>query len=136
MASNLISNRNSEMDDITLYQHIFGKGYGAYMYKQVMSRPSDLSAYINTFVVREMWTRPGLDLKTKLLVAIGMFLALHREEVKFFVVGALVQGATKQEIEEIIILLAAEAGFPAALHTSTWVKEAFEEYEKFEKNPS
>ena len=132
MVSQLSSNSHPEMDDLALYQHLFGSAYGKRVHGRVKEGQGDLIAYINTFVVREMWMRPGLDLKTKMLVAIGMFLALHREEVKFFVIGALTHGATRQEIEEVVILAAVEAGFPAALHGSTWISEAYADYERFE----
>lgn len=132
MASQLGSSNHPEKDDLALYQHLFGSAYGRHVYERVQTGQGDLVPYINTFVIREMWMRPGLDLKTKMLVAIGMFLALHREEVKFFVVGALVHGASRREIEEVVILAAVEAGFPAALRGSSWISEAIAEYQRLE----
>ena len=59
MTSNLSSTSHSDKDDRAVYQLVFGEEFGAYVYERVQDGLGDLPTYINSFVVREMWSRPG-----------------------------------------------------------------------------
>jgi len=62
-----------------------------------------------------IWSRPGLPLKVRSLVTLGMLAALNRpDEIKGHVLGALNNGATKEEIIEVFVHSAAYCGFPAS----------------------
>jgi 4-carboxymuconolactone decarboxylase len=62
-----------------------------------------------------LWTRPGLDRRSRSLVTLGALIALRAtEELKFHFPIALRNGLTIEEIEEVIYHLAGYAGFPAA----------------------
>lgn len=76
----------------------------------------DLYAYIRDFAYEEVLSRPGLELKTRELLAITSLIGLGapKELVTHFE-GALNNGATEQEIRETIIQSALFVGFPAAL---------------------
>lgn len=63
----------------------------------------------------EIWTRPGLDRKTRSLITIGMLVALNRpEELRLHLRGALKNGAKKDEIKEVLLQTAVYCGVPAA----------------------
>jgi 4-carboxymuconolactone decarboxylase len=62
-----------------------------------------------------LWTRPGLDRRSRSLVTLGALIALRAEhELKFHFRIALRNGLTIEEIEEVIYHTAGYAGYPAA----------------------
>ena len=63
-----------------------------------------------------MWSRPGLDRKTRSLLNLAMLTALRaHNELKLHVKGALTNGVTVDEIKETLLHTAAYCGIPAAL---------------------
>ncbi|MEW6347123.1 MAG: carboxymuconolactone decarboxylase family protein [Paraburkholderia sp.] len=63
-----------------------------------------------------IWTRPLLDRKTRSLINLGMLSALNRpNEVRLHVRGALNNGATPEEIQEVLLQACIYCGVPAAL---------------------
>lgn len=76
----------------------------------------DLYAYIRDFAYKEVLARPGLDLKTRELLAITSLIALGApEEIATHLEGALRNGATEREVREAILQSALFVGFPSAL---------------------
>lgn len=62
-----------------------------------------------------VWSRPGLPLKIRSLVTIAMLAALNREdELKGHINGALNNGATSEEIYEVLLQAAVYCGFPVS----------------------
>lgn len=76
----------------------------------------------------EIWTRPGLDRKTRSLINLAMLTALNRpHEVKIHLKGALNNGVTKAEIQEVLLQTAIYCGVPAALDSFRLAREVFKE---------
>lgn len=62
-----------------------------------------------------LWTRPGLDRRSRSLVTLGALIALRAsEELKFHFPIALRNGLTIEEVEEVIYHMTGYAGYPAA----------------------
>ena len=62
------------------------------------------------------WQRPGLDLKTRSLVTVAMLTALgHQQELQGHVRGALNNGASLEEIQEVLLHAAIYCGVPASV---------------------
>jgi alkylhydroperoxidase/carboxymuconolactone decarboxylase family protein YurZ len=62
-----------------------------------------------------IWSRPGLPLKVRSLVTLGMLAALNRpDEIRGHILGALNNGATPDEIIEVFVHSAGYCGFPAS----------------------
>ncbi|MGX1053807.1 4-carboxymuconolactone decarboxylase [Bradyrhizobium japonicum] len=60
-----------------------------------------------------LWTRPGVDRRTRSIVNLAMLGALNRpHELKLHVKGALKNGLTKEEIKEILLQVAVYCGVP------------------------
>jgi 4-carboxymuconolactone decarboxylase len=75
-----------------------------------------LYAYIRDFAYEEVLARPGLDLKTRELLAITSLIGLGApKELATHLEGALRNGASEQEVRETIIQSALFVGFPNAL---------------------
>ena len=75
----------------------------------------DLEKFILEFVAGRIWKRSTLDLKTRSLSTVAALTALGRPNaLELNVRMALGNGATKEEILEVILHMAPYAGFPAA----------------------
>jgi 4-carboxymuconolactone decarboxylase len=85
-----------------------------------IARTTDLTADFQDLITRyawgEIWTRPGLDVRTRRLVVIGTMVALGRwEEFRLHVGAALDGGAlSTDEIKEVVLQQAVYCGVPAA----------------------
>src|SRR5579863_9911193 len=63
-----------------------------------------------------VWTRPGLDRRTRSLINLGMLTALGSgHELEVHVRGAITNGATASEIQETLLQAAIYCGVPAAM---------------------
>lgn len=61
----------------------------------------------------EIWQRPGLDLKTRSLITLAMLVAMGRHpEIKIHTRGAIANGATREEIRELLIHAFLYCGIP------------------------
>jgi len=74
-----------------------------------------------------VWQRPGLDLKTRSLVTVAMLAALGKQqELKGHVRGALNNGATPDELREVMLHATVYCGFPTAIEAFRSVTEVVE----------
>jgi len=89
----------------------------------------DLVRFVAEFPYGDVYTRPGLDLKTRELVTIAAITTLGTAplQLKSHIKGALNVGCTREEILEVLIQMTVYAGFPAALNGVYTAKEVFEE---------
>lgn len=63
----------------------------------------------------EIWTRPGLDERTRRLLVLAMTVALGRdEEFKLHLKAAIEHGVTKEDVKEVLLQAAIYCGIPAA----------------------
>ncbi len=76
----------------------------------------------------EIWTRPGLDKKTRSFLNLAMLTALNRpNEVKLHVRGAINNGLSRAEIQEVFLQAAIYCGVPAALESFRAASEVLRE---------
>ncbi|MET9340876.1 4-carboxymuconolactone decarboxylase [Nonomuraea sp. NPDC003804] len=75
----------------------------------------DFQDLITRYAWGEIWTRPGLDLRTRSCVTLTALVARgHTEELALHVRGALRNGLTPDEIGEVLLQSAVYCGVPAA----------------------
>lgn len=105
-------------------------------YKQLQKNLEDIAPDMARFVAEfpygDIYTRPGLDLKTRELITIAAITTLGTAplQLKSHIKGALNVGCTREEIIEVLIQMAVYAGFPAALNGIYTAKEVFEELDE------
>ena len=76
----------------------------------------------------DIWTRPGLDHRTRSLITIAMLAAGGRhEELNLHIRATRNTGATLDEVKEVLLQVAVYAGVPAANSAFRIAKTAFEE---------
>ncbi len=105
---------------------------GAAYVEKALANADDFSRPLQEMVTEycwgNIWGRPGLERKTRSLLNIAMLSALNRgHELKLHVKGALTNGATREEIQEVILQVGVYCGVPVALETSRIAQEAFRE---------
>ena len=77
-----------------------------------------------------IWTRKGLELRDRSLVNLAMLTVLNRShELAIHVRGAVANGVTKSEIQEVLMQAAIYAGMPAALESFRVAEETLTELE-------
>jgi 4-carboxymuconolactone decarboxylase len=70
---------------------------------------------ITRYAWGEIWTRPGLDRRTRSCITVAMLVALNRnEELSLHMRAALRNGVTADELKEILLHTAIYCGVPAA----------------------
>jgi 4-carboxymuconolactone decarboxylase len=70
---------------------------------------------ITRYAWGDVWSRPGLDLRTRSLVTVALLAALGRtEELGMHLRGARRNGATPEELAEVLLHTGVYAGLPAA----------------------
>ena len=92
----------------------------------------DLGRYTIEFPFGDVYSRPGLDLKSRQIATVAALTALGTAapQLKVHIHGALNVGCTREEVVEIMIQMAVYAGFPAALNGVFAAKEVFAERDK------
>lgn len=92
----------------------------------------DMMKYIVEFAFGELYSRKGLDIKSREIVFISSLLPLGKaiSQLKSHIHGALNIGCTRGEILEIVIQILLYSGFSNALNGLQIVKEVFEERDK------
>ena len=75
----------------------------------------DFQRLITRYAWGEIWTRDGLDRRTRSCITLAMLATLgHHEELAMHVRAALRNGLTADEIKEVLLQVAIYAGVPAA----------------------
>ena len=96
----------------------------------------DFARLLIEFPFGDIYSRPGLDLKSREIAVVAALTALGNAapQLKIHIHGALNVGCTRQEIIEVIMQMAVYAGFPSALNGLFAAKEVFKERDDSRKS--
>jgi 4-carboxymuconolactone decarboxylase len=84
-----------------------------------------LHRYIMDFVYGEVYAGDALDAKTRALCTVAMLATLGQQlQLGVYVRAARRQGATEEEIREVLRQVAVYAGFPSAWNALATMKQA------------
>jgi 4-carboxymuconolactone decarboxylase len=76
----------------------------------------------------EIWNREGLDRRSRSLLNLGMLVALNRpHELSLHIRGAINNGLTEKELQEVFLQSAIYCGLPAALEAFRVAKQVLKE---------
>ena len=91
----------------------------------------DFARYVLEFSFGDIYSRPGLDLRSREIATIAALTAMGtaRPQLKVHIGAGLNVGLSREEIVETIMQMAVYAGFPAALNGLFAAKEVFAEQE-------
>ena len=113
---------------LELRREVLGNGYvdNALAAATEFTRP--IQDYVTETCWGDVWSRPGLDRRTRSLVNLAMLTALNRmTEFGAHVRGARRNGCTEQEIQEVLLQTAAYCGAPAALEAFRMAEKVLSE---------
>jgi 4-carboxymuconolactone decarboxylase len=85
--------------------------------------------YLIEFPFRDIYSRTGLDLKSREIATLAALVAMGNAfpQLKVHIHGAFNVDCSRTEVIEVIIQMAVYAGFPAALNGLSAAKEVFNE---------
>jgi 4-carboxymuconolactone decarboxylase len=114
---------------LELRRQVLGDGYvdAALAATTEFTRP--IQEYVTQTCWGDVWSRPGLDRRTRSLVNLGMLTALNRmTEFEVHVRGARRNGCTEGEIQEALLQTAVYCGAPAALEAFRIAAKVLQEF--------
>lgn len=87
----------------------------------------DLSKYVVEFAFGDIYSRPGLSDKQKVLTTITALVAQGKPQIEMHIKTGLTVGLTPEEIVGCIMHLIPYTGFPSVLNALTVAKKVFAE---------
>ena len=111
-----------------LRTHMFGAKHAVGQLESATDFNRPLQEWITEYCFGDAWHRPGLDHRTRSLITLSMLTAMSREnEIKVHVKGAIANGATKEEIREVLMHSIIYCGVPRAVAAFRSAVEALKE---------
>ena len=101
---------------LAMRKKVMGEEFVAKAFANATDFTQPMQQYITQNAWGDVWQREGLDLKTRSLITVAMLTALGKQhELKGHVRGALNNGATVQEIQEVLLHASIYCGVPTAV---------------------
>ncbi|MFL6391459.1 MAG: carboxymuconolactone decarboxylase family protein [Nitrososphaeraceae archaeon] len=102
---------------------------GEHVIESLKDISPDFARYIIEFPFGDVYSRTGLDLKSREIATVAALVTMGNalSQLKVHINGALNVGCSQTEVIEVIIQMAVYAGFPAALNGLSAAKEVFDE---------
>lgn len=102
-------------DGMRVRREVLGDAHVDRARGQATSFTADFQDFITDYAWGEIWTRPGLDRRTRSCVTLTALVARgHLEELAMHVRGAIRNGLTVDELKEVLLQTAVYCGVPAA----------------------
>ena len=101
---------------LAMRRQVMGDAFVDTAFANATAFTAPMQEHITRAAWGDVWQRPGLDLKTRSLITVAMLTALGKQqELKGHVRGALNNGATVAEIQEVLLHATVYCGVPAAV---------------------
>jgi len=115
---------------LAVRKKVLGEKYVSGAMANMNSFTEPLQQFVTEHAWGNVWTRPGLPLKTRSMLNLGILIASNRpHELKIHIRGALNNGVTKEEMVEIFLQCGVYCGAPAAVESFKIAQEVFKEME-------
>ncbi|KRB97807.1 4-carboxymuconolactone decarboxylase [Hydrogenophaga sp. Root209] len=97
-------------------KRVMGEDFVAQAFGNATPFTEPIQQYITRNAWGDVWQRPGLDLKTRSLITVAMLIAMGKQhELKGHVRGALNNGVTPEELQEVLLHASIYCGVPTAV---------------------
>ena len=101
---------------LAMRKQVMGEDFVARAFASVTEFNAPIQEHITRAAWGDVWQRPGLDLKTRSLITVAMLTGLGKQhELKGHLRGALNNGATPTELQEVLLHAAVYCGVPTAV---------------------
>jgi len=112
---------------LTTRTQVMGESFVDRAFTNATDYTMPMQEFITANAWGNVWQRPGLDLKTRSLITVAMLTALGKQtELKGHARGALNNGATPEELREVMLHATVYCGFPTAIDAFRSVTEVIE----------
>ncbi len=97
-------------------KQVMGEDFVATAFGKASEFSMPIQQYITRNAWGDVWQRPGLDLKTRSMITVAMLAAMGKQhELKGHVRGALNNGVTPEQLQEVLLHASIYCGLPAAV---------------------
>ncbi|MDI9941299.1 MULTISPECIES: carboxymuconolactone decarboxylase family protein [Rhodococcus] len=105
-------------DGIEMRKAVLGAAHVERSLNNVTEFSRPIQELVTEYCWGAVWTREGIDRKTRSLLNLAMLTTLNRShELAVHVRGAVTNGCSDEEIQEVLIQAAVYVGVPAALES-------------------
>jgi len=110
-------------------REILGDAYVDRAVAETTDVTTEFQDLLTRYAWGEIWTRPGLDHRTRRVLVLGTQIALKQwDQLKLHVRAAVVEGGfTASELQEIVLQQSVYCGAPTGLTAMNVVREVLEE---------
>jgi 4-carboxymuconolactone decarboxylase len=109
-------NQSAFDQGLAIRKQVMGEDFVSAAFANATPFTAPIQEHITRAAWGDVWQRPGLDKKTRSLITVAMLTALGKQnELKGHVRGALNNGATVAEIQEVLLHAAVYCGVPTAV---------------------
>jgi 4-carboxymuconolactone decarboxylase len=121
-------------EGLAMRKEVLGAGHVERSLGQVSEFSRPIQELVTEYCWGAVWTREGLDRRSRSLINLAMLTALNRShELGVHVRGAINNGVTEQEIQEVLMQTAIYVGVPAALESFRVAEKVLNELKVSEK---
>lgn len=115
---------------LVVRKKVLGEAYVNKAMSNLDAFSEPLQQFVTEHAWGNVWLRPGLDLKTRSMINLGLLIGSNRpHELKIHLKGAVRNGVSKEEMVEIFLQAGVYCGAPAAMDGFRLAKEVFAEME-------
>ncbi|HSG27721.1 MAG TPA: carboxymuconolactone decarboxylase family protein [Candidatus Krumholzibacterium sp.] len=109
------------------FRQVDGKG-GMKAVEALRDMVPEIERYLVEFPFGDIYSRPGLETKIRELSAVAALTAMGGADpqLRVHIHAALNNGATRQEVIEVVLQMSVYAGFPRAINALYSVKDIFD----------
>lgn len=126
-----MSTEDAYQRGLEVMEHLMGASGRDGVVKWFDEFSPDLARLVVEHTFGKVWTRPGLDMRSRSLVTMATLVALNRgAQLRVHIRGALNLGIPEKEIVELLVHVGLYAGLPVMAEGLTAAREIFEERRK------
>ena len=114
----IMDERERHQAGMTIRRAVLGDAHVDRAVAATTALTAEFQDFLTRYAWGEIWTRPGLDERSRRILVIGTMVALGRwDELRLHVRAALDHGGvTEEDIKEVLLQQAVYCGVPAANH--------------------
>ena len=126
-----MDDRERHAAGMAIRREILGDAYVDRAVADTTDATTEIQDLITRYAWGEIWTRPGLDHRTRRVLVIGTQIALRQwDQYRIHVRAALAQGGfSMDDVNEIVLQQAIYCGAPAALTAVNLARQVLDEIE-------
>ena len=127
-----MDDRDRHAAGMAIRREILGDAYVDRAVADTTDATTEIQDLITRYAWGEIWTRPGLDHRTRRVLVIGTQIALRQwDQYRIHVRAALAEGGfSMDDVNEIVLQQAIYCGAPAALTAVNIARQVLDELEE------